>query len=73
MTFTVEAKGRAVREAPAIVHVDGSSRVQTVDEAHTPLFARLIKQFAEITGVPMVLNTSFNDHGAPMVETALPP
>lgn len=48
---------------PAAVHVDGTSRVQTVNAQENPLFHRLITRFYEKTGVPMVLNTSFNRHG----------
>jgi carbamoyltransferase len=54
---------------PAIVHVDGSARPQTVTEADNPRFHRLITAFAERTGIPMVLNTSFNRHGEPLVNT----
>jgi carbamoyltransferase len=56
-------------KVPAIVHVDGSARVQTVDREIEPLYHRLISKFYEITGVPLVLNTSFNGYGEPMVET----
>jgi carbamoyltransferase len=54
---------------PSITHVDGSARVQTVTPESNPLFYRLIKAFGEITGVPMVLNTSFNVRGEPIVCT----
>lgn len=47
-------------KVPAIVHVDGSSRLQTVHENSNPRFYRVIEKFFELTGVPMVLNTSFN-------------
>ncbi|MEK6328426.1 MAG: carbamoyltransferase C-terminal domain-containing protein, partial [Actinomycetota bacterium] len=61
----------AVRDkVPGIVHVDGSARVQTVERQIEPLYHRLISRFHEITGVPLVLNTSFNGYGEPMVETA---
>jgi carbamoyltransferase len=60
----------AVRDkVPAIVHVDGTARVQTVARDIEPLYYRLISEFHEITGVPLVLNTSFNGYGEPMVET----
>ena len=57
----------AVREErrgkiPAVVHVDGSGRLQTVDRATNPRYWRLIEAFREKTGVPMVLNTSFNEN-----------
>jgi carbamoyltransferase len=60
----------AVRDnVPAIVHVDGSARVQTVEREIEPLYHRLISTFYELTGVPLVLDTSFNGYGDPMVET----
>jgi carbamoyltransferase len=54
---------------PGIVHVDGTSRPQTVSEADNPRYYQLIKKFYKMTGVPMVLNTSFNMHGEPMVNS----
>jgi carbamoyltransferase len=54
---------------PAVVHVDGSARVQTVDRTRDPLFWRLIKEFERLSGVPVVLNTSFNARGETMVCT----
>lgn len=49
-------------EIPAVTHVDGSGRLQTVDQATNPLYWRLIKEFQQLTGVPVVLNTSFNEN-----------
>lgn len=54
---------------PAITHVDGSARVQTVSRRDNAMFYDLIHTFAEITGIPVVLNTSFNRAGQPIVET----
>ena len=54
---------------PAVTHVDGSGRLQTVFQSTNPLYYRLIKNFRELTGVPMVLNTSFNVRGEPIVCT----
>jgi carbamoyltransferase len=54
---------------PAIVHVDGTARVQTVDEASNPTLYRLLKEFDALTGVPVLVNTSFNIKGEPIVET----
>jgi carbamoyltransferase len=51
------------------VHVDGSARVQTVRERQNPRLYRLLKQFEAITGVPVLVNTSFNVKGEPIVET----
>src|SRR5438105_12346348 len=54
---------------PAIVHVDGTARVQTVREATNPMLYRLLKEFEALTGVPVLINTSFNVKGEPIVET----
>jgi carbamoyltransferase len=54
---------------PAVTHCDGSGRLQTVREADNPRFHRLITLFHERTGVPVLLNTSFNDNGEPIVES----
>ena len=60
---------RAGREAtvPSITHVDGTARLQTVTREANPLYYSLIDAFHRATGVPMVLNTSFNLRGEPMV------
>ena len=47
---------------PAVTHVDGSGRLQTVYRETNPRYWRLIEAFRQITGVPMVLNTSFNEN-----------
>lgn len=52
---------------PAITHVDGSARVQTVAAAENPLFHALLKQFEAVTGCPVLINTSFNVRGEPVV------
>jgi carbamoyltransferase len=54
---------------PAITHVDGTARVQTVTRTSNPLYYRLIDEFGKLTGVPCVLNTSFNVRGEPIVNT----
>ena len=54
---------------PAIVHEDGTARVQTVTAASQPTYRALIEAFAEQTGVPLLLNTSFNLRGEPIVES----
>ncbi|HUY52527.1 MAG TPA: carbamoyltransferase C-terminal domain-containing protein [Streptosporangiaceae bacterium] len=69
MSFAVKATRRAVRELPAIVNADESARVQTVGpDDRSPLRGILIR-FAERTQVPVLLNTSFNQGGEPIVET----
>jgi len=47
---------------PAVTHVDGTGRLQTVREVENPLYYKLIKEFEKLTGVPVVLNTSFNEN-----------
>jgi carbamoyltransferase len=54
---------------PAVTHVDGSARVQTVGRERHPLFWRLLKQFEQRTGCGVLLNTSFNVRGEPVVCT----
>jgi carbamoyltransferase len=54
---------------PAITHVDGSARPQTVSRKTNPLYWQVIKEFENITGVPCVLNTSFNIMGEPIICT----
>jgi carbamoyltransferase len=54
---------------PAITHIDGSARLQTVTESANGRFYRLIKAFGERTGVPVLVNTSFNIRGEPIVES----
>jgi carbamoyltransferase len=47
---------------PAVTHVNGSGRLQTVTEAQNSRYYRLIRRFGEMTGVPVLLNTSFNEN-----------
>jgi len=54
---------------PSVTHVDGTARVQTVTPEANGRFFDLIEAFYEITGVPVIMNTSFNDAGEPIVET----
>ena len=53
---------------PAVVHVDGTARIQTVDRQDEPLVARMIEGFERLTGLPVVVNTSLNTAGRPMVD-----
>lgn len=58
--FQIRAEKRPL--IPAVTHVDGSGRLQTVSQRTNPLYYSLIDSFRDITGVPMVLNTSFNEN-----------
>ncbi len=68
MLEAVQVRPEQREQLAGVTHIDGSARVQTVDEAVQPQFHRLIRQFGDLTGVPVVLNTSFNDR-EPIVET----
>ena len=57
------------QKIPAVVHIDGTARVQTVREDQNDRLYRLLREFDAITGVPLLLNTSFNIKGEPIVET----
>jgi len=52
---------------PAVTHVDGSGRLQTVKQEHNEMFYKIIKEFEKITDIPLILNTSFNINGEPIV------
>jgi len=67
LTFPVKEKER--ENIPAITHVDGSARLQVVSEKDNPIYWRLLKKFEERTGYPLLLNTSFNLKGEPIVNT----
>ena len=65
MDFKLEKHG----EVPAITHVDGTCRIQTVTKEQNETYHTLIDEFRKITGVPILFNTSFNLAGEPLVET----
>jgi carbamoyltransferase len=67
--FGIEKLKVARSTIPAVTHVDGSARVQTVDDDRNPLFARLLRAFEARTGCPLLINTSFNVRGEPIVES----
>lgn len=69
MLYVVDVKQEKRDLVPAITHVDGTGRVQTVSRTIAPRFHRLIELFGEATGVPLLLNTSFNLRGEPIVNT----
>ncbi len=69
MILAFEATDELIRDAPAVVHVDGTVRVQLVRAEVLPLYYRLLRSFARRTGVPVLVNTSFNVKGEPIVCT----
>ena len=68
MSITATVKAEAREKVPAVTHVDGSARLQTVDATDAPLYYALILAFFALSGVPMVMNTSFNLANMPIVE-----
>jgi carbamoyltransferase len=69
MLFTHDVAPEWRDRIPAVVHVDGTARIQTVDRASEPLVARMLDAFEARTGVPVVVNTSLNTAGRPMVDS----
>jgi predicted NodU family carbamoyl transferase len=69
MTRTVRVRDAVLDSIAAVAHVDQTARPQTVTETTNPLFHALIEAFRKRTGLPLVLNTSFNLDGRPIVET----
>jgi len=69
MLFAAPVKSEHAKTIPAVLHVDGTARLQTVGPEADSRFHELIMEFDKQTGVPLVLNTSFNDAGEPIVET----
>ncbi|MBI1975381.1 MAG: hypothetical protein HYS59_00030, partial [Candidatus Vogelbacteria bacterium] len=69
MLYVMNVKESKRDLVPAITHVDGTGRLQTVHQSINPRYYRLIEKFGEATGVPILLNTSFNLKGEPIVNT----
>ena len=69
MILTAQVRPEKRGVIPAVTHVDGSARPQTVERDVNPLYWRLIHEFGQRTGVPVVMNTSFNLRGEPIVSS----
>jgi len=69
MLFVYDVRPEVAPRVPAIRHVDGTARAQTVSRSESPLFHRLISRFRDRTGLPVVVNTSFNTRSQPIVCT----
>ncbi len=68
MLFTHRVKPEWTQRLAAVMHVDGTARVQTIDRHAEPLVARMLDHVDRLTGVPVVVNTSLNTAGRPMVD-----
>ncbi|MEE8104681.1 MAG: carbamoyltransferase C-terminal domain-containing protein [Planctomycetota bacterium] len=69
MTITMECTEWMRERCPAVVHIDGTARPQVVEERTNPSFHKVLTNFHELTGVPVLVNTSFNMHEEPIVCT----
>ena len=69
MMYAVNCQDGIAEKIPSIIHIDGTCRIQTVTEEQNPLYYKLIKEFKDQTGCPILFNTSFNLGGDPLVET----
>ena len=69
MMYAVNCQPGVKEKIPAVIHVDGTCRIQTVTEEQNFHWYNLIKEFKNQTGVPALFNTSFNLGGEPLVET----
>ena len=67
MEKVVQIKKNFQPKIPAVTHFDGSGRLQTVNKKDNPFFYKVIQEFEKLTGIPVVLNTSFNINGEPIV------
>ena len=69
MMYAMYCQEGVAEQIPAIIHVDGTCRIQTVKEHQNPIYYEIIQKFYEETGIPIIFNTSFNLGGEPLVET----
>jgi carbamoyltransferase len=69
MLFVFKVRQEMAERIPAVRHVDGTSRIQTVSREHSPRFHALLEAFRSRTGVPVLVNTSFNTRSRPIVCT----
>jgi carbamoyltransferase len=69
MLYTHDVSAQWRNRIPAAVHVDGTARIQTVDRTDHPLMARVLESFERRTGLPVLINTSLNTAGRPMVDS----
>ncbi len=69
MLFVYKVKEDKADKIPAVRHVDGTARIQTINEQQHPLYHQLLSEFKKLTGVPVLVNTSFNTRGEPIVCT----
>ena len=67
MTMTLNVQPQWIERAPAVCHVDGTARPQLLDPIHTPSFYKTVLEYKRLSGLPMLINTSYNMHEEPIV------
>jgi carbamoyltransferase len=67
MTITVKVRDHWKERIPAVVHVDNTARPQVINGKNNPLYSSILKEFKELTGIPVLVNTSFNAHEEPII------
>ena len=69
MSSTHQVRERCMNQLTEVLHIDGSTRPQVLEETENPIFYRLLKNWGEASGCPALLNTSFNESGYPMISS----
>jgi carbamoyltransferase len=69
MTITFDCLPDMTARSPAVCHVDRTARPQLIREGDNPAYYAIVKEYAEMTGIPSLVNTSFNIHEEPIVNT----
>lgn len=69
MTLTDDIRNEYLKKIPAAIHIDGTARSQIVDKDTSPQYWQVVHEFFKLTGIPVLLNTSFNKHGLPVVHS----
>lgn len=69
MSFVVQVQCDRRKELGAVTHVDGTARIQIIDPRANKRFYRLVKRFGDLTGTPVLLNTSFNNNAEPIAQS----
>jgi carbamoyltransferase len=70
MTITFDCTDKMKEQSPAVCHVDGTARPQLIREQDNPSYYRILSEYYRITGIPSLVNTSFNIHEEPIINTA---
>ena len=69
MLYSYKVKDEKISEIPSLVHKDNTCRIQTIKKSFHPEFHSLLDSFYKVSKIPIILNTSFNDNGEPIIES----